>query len=127
MLQPTALYRILISIQTLQLGMVTQEVEFCAFNGIYIVHGQGFPGGTSGKESTSNAGDTGLIPGSGRAFGEGNGNPLQYSCLENSIGRGTWQAAVHGATKSWTQLSNRALNGQLMLDIIIIAVGGWLI
>ena len=94
---------------------------------IYIVHGQGFPGGTSGKESSSNAGDAGLIPGSGRSFGEGNGNPLQYSCLENSIGRGTWQAAVHGATKSWTQLSNPALNGQLMLDIIIIVVGGRLI
>ena len=87
MLQPTALCRILISTQTLQLGMVTQEVEFYAFNGIYIVHDQGFPGGTSGKESASDAGDTGSIPVSGRSFGEGNGNPLQYSCLENPMDR----------------------------------------
>ena len=49
--------------------------------------------------------DTGSIPGSGRPPGEGNGNPLQYSCLENSMGRGTWQATVHGAAKSWTLLS----------------------
>ena len=83
-----------------------------------------------GKVSACSTGDEGhadSIPGPGRSPGEGNGNPLQYSCLENSIGRGTWQAAVHGATKSWTQLSNPALNGQLMLDIIIIVVGGRLI
>jgi len=50
----------------------------------------------SGKESASNAGDRGLIPGSGRSSGEGNGNPLQYSCLENSMDRGAWWAKVHG-------------------------------
>ena len=55
-----------------------------------------------GKESTCNAGDLGLISGSGRAPGEGNGNPLQYSCLENPMSRGAWQATVHGVTKSWT-------------------------
>ena len=58
-----------------------------------------FPGGTSGKESTCNARDTrdlDLIPGSGRSPGEGNGSPLQYSCLENPMDRGVWQAAVHG-------------------------------
>ena len=49
-----------------------------------------------------NAGDLGLIPGLGRSPGEGNGYPLQYSCLENSMGRGTWWATVHGVTKSWT-------------------------
>ena len=54
------------------------------------------------------AGDTGLIPGSGRYPGGGNGNPLQYSCLENSMDRGAWQAIVHGVTKSLTQLSNGA-------------------
>ena len=50
----------------------------------------------SGKESTCNAGNTGLIPGLGRSPGEGNGNPLQYSCLENPMDRGAWQATVHG-------------------------------
>ena len=51
-------------------------------------------------------GDLGLIPGLGRSPEEGNGNPLQYSDLENSMDRGAWQAIVHGVTKSWTQLSN---------------------
>ena len=55
----------------------------------------GFPGGSDGNKSACNAGDPGSIPGLGRSPGEGNGNPLQYSCLENSMGRGAWQAAVH--------------------------------
>ena len=59
------------------------------------------------KESACNVGDPGSIPGSGRFPGEGNGNPLQYSCLENTMGRGAWWATVHGVTKSWTQLSTR--------------------
>ena len=46
--------------------------------------------------------DMGLIPGSGRSPGEGNGNPLQYSCLENPMDRGAWQAIVHGVTQNWT-------------------------
>ena len=50
----------------------------------------------------------GSIPGSGRSPGEGNGNPLQYSCLKNPTGRGTWWAAVHGVAKSQTRLSNSA-------------------
>ena len=65
---------------------------------------RGFPGGSDGKESACNAGDPSLIPGSGRSPGEGNGNPLQYSCLENPMDRGAWWATVHGVTKSWTQL-----------------------
>ena len=52
------------------------------------------------------AGDLGSIPGLGRSPGEGNGNPLQYSCLENSMDGGTWWATVHGVTKSQTQLSD---------------------
>ena len=52
-----------------------------------------------------NAGDPGSIPGSGRSPGEGNGNPLQYSCLENPTDGGAWKATVHGVAKSWTQLS----------------------
>ena len=66
---------------------------------------QGIPGGSDGKESACNAGDLGLIPWSGRSPGEGNGYPIQYSCLENSIGRGAWWATVHGVAKGWTQLS----------------------
>ena len=55
--------------------------------------------------SARGARDTGLIPGSGRYPGEGNGYPLQYSCLENSMDRGAWGAIVHGVSKSWTQLT----------------------
>ena len=56
----------------------------------------GFPGGSDGKESACNAGDLGSIPGSGRSPGEGSGYPLQYSCLENSMDRGAWQAQSVG-------------------------------
>ena len=64
-----------------------------------------FPGG-SDKEFTCNVGDLCSIPGSGRYTGEGNVYPLKNSCLEESRDRGSWQATVHGVTKSWTQLSN---------------------
>jgi len=60
----------------------------------------GFPGGLDSKESSYNAGDLGLIPGWGRSPGEGNGNPLQYSFLENPMDRGAWWATVHGVAKS---------------------------
>ena len=66
----------------------------------------GFPGGSDGKASACNAEDPGSIPGSGRSPAEGNGNPLQYSCLENSMDGGAWWATVHGITKSQTRLSN---------------------
>ena len=62
----------------------------------------GFPSGSGGKESSCNAGDTGSITGSERFPGEGNGNPLQYSFLENSMDRGAWRAIVHGIAKRWT-------------------------
>ena len=65
-----------------------------------------FPGDSDSKASAHNAGDLGLIPGLGRSPGEGNGNPLQYSCLENSMDGGTWWATVHGVAKSWTRLSD---------------------
>ena len=64
----------------------------------------GFPGGSDGKESACSAGDLGSIPGLGRSPLEGNGNPLQYSCLENPMDRGAWQATVHDVAKSQTQL-----------------------
>ena len=64
------------------------------------MEGRGFPGVSEGKESACNVGDLGSIPGLRRSPGEGNGNPLQYSCLENPIDRGAWQVTVHGVTKS---------------------------
>ena len=66
----------------------------------------GFPGGSDGKDSACNAGDLSLIPGMGRPPGNGNGYPLQYSCLENSMDRRTQRATVHGVAKSWTQISD---------------------
>ena len=70
---------------------------------------KGFLGGSVIKNPAANAADTGSVPGLGRFPGRGNGNPLQYSCLENSMDRQkspwtVWQATVHGVTKSWTQL-----------------------
>ena len=65
---------------------------------------QGFPGGSDGKESACSKGDLGSLPGSERTPGEGNGTPLQYSCLENPMDGGAWWAAVHEVTKSQTQI-----------------------
>ena len=67
----------------------------------------GFSGGLDGKESVCNAGDLGSIPGLGRSPGGGNGNPLQYSCLENSMDRGAWQATVHGVAKNQTRVTDQ--------------------
>ena len=66
----------------------------------------GFPGGSDGKESACKAEDLGWIPVSERSPGVGNDNPLQYSCLENFMDRGAWQATVHGVAKIWTQWSD---------------------
>ena len=71
----------------------------------------GFTGGSVVKNPPTNArnlGDTGLVPGLGRSPGGGNGNPLQYSCLENSMDRGSWQTRVHAVAKSQTRLSTHA-------------------
>ena len=70
---------------------------------IHVVKG---PGGSNSEESACDAGNLGSIPGSGRSPGEGNGYPLQYSCLENSMDRGAWQVTVCRVTKSQTQLSD---------------------
>ena len=66
----------------------------------------GFPGGSEGKASVCNTGDPGSVPVSGRSPGGGNGNPLQYSRLENPMDGGAWQATVHGVAKCWTRLSD---------------------
>ena len=92
-------------------------MEFLAGGGEEVISGKvtgrntwqimnGFPGGSEVEESACNAGDLGSIPGSGRSPGEGNGNPLQYSCLENPMDGGACRAAVHGVAKSRTQLSD---------------------
>ena len=78
---------------------------FFGLQGLFL----GFPGGSDGKESDCNAGgtrDMGLIPRWGRTPEEGNGNLFQYSCLENSMDRGAWQATIHGVTKNQARLSD---------------------
>ena len=85
-------------------------------NVLYFTHlgsSRVFPGGTSIKNLPANAGDLGdlySIPGSGRSPGGGHGIPLQYSCLENPVDRGAWQAIVHGVTKSWTWLKQLSIH-----------------
>ena len=74
----------------------------CRHFSCFIYIHMGFPNGSDGKASAHSAGDPGLIPELGRSPGEGNGNPLQYSCLENSMDRGAWQATVHGVTHTHT-------------------------
>ena len=66
----------------------------------------GFSGGSVVKDTLANTGDSGSIPDLGRSPGEGDGNPFQYSCLENFVDRGAWWATVHGVTKNWTHLSD---------------------
>ena len=78
----------------------------CSQNKKNYIKKLGFPSSSDGKVSPCNAGDPGLIPGSGRSPGEGNGTPLQYCCLENSKDRGAWHAIVLGVAKSQTQLSD---------------------
>ena len=76
-------------------------------NAVFILYAphlwKGFPGGSDGNESACNARDLGSIPGLGRSPGGGQGNPLQYSCLENPLDRGAWRATVHRVTQSWTR------------------------
>ena len=66
----------------------------------------------AGKEYACNAGDPGSIPGLGRSPGERHGNPLQYSCLENPVDRGSWRATAHGVAKSQTRLSDFTYSGK---------------
>ena len=76
-----------------------------------------FPGGLVSKESACSAGDTHSIPGSGRLLGEGNGNPLQYSCLGNPKDREAWQATVHVVTRVGHDLATKQLDSYTSLDL----------
>ena len=78
--------------------------------------------GSAGKESTCNPGEPGSISGSGRSPGAGHGNPLQHSCLENAMDRGTWQATVHGVAKSQTQLKQLSMHAHHLVHIYLITV-----
>ena len=73
---------------------------------------RGFPDSSVGKESACSAGDPGLTPGSGRSPGEGNGNPLQDSCLENPMNSGTWQAIVHRIARVRHDLATKPPNNK---------------
>ena len=77
----------------------------------------GLPGGSDGKESTCNVGDLGSIPGLGRSPGGGQGNPLPYSCLENLMDRGAWQATVNGVAKSQTWLNTSTIQNQINYNV----------
>ena len=79
---------------------------------------KGFPGGSDGIESACSTGDQGSIPGSGRSPGGGHGSPLQYSCLENPMDRGTWWATVHGVSQSQTRLKRLGSKQQQVSRII---------
>ena len=95
----------------------TGDSQFCPKIGML-----GFPGGSEGKASACNAGDPGSIPGLGRSAGEGNGNPLRYSCLENSEDGGAWWATVHGVAKTETRLSDftHSLTHSGMLEVNLV-------
>ena len=75
------------------------------------------------KASACNAGDLGSIPGLGRSPGEGNGNPLQYSCLENPMDGGAWWATVHGVAKSWTRLSESLVVVVVVVVVLLLRFG----
>ena len=74
----------------------------------------GLPGGSDGKESACNAGALGSVLGSGSSPAEGNGNPLQYSCMENSTDRGAWRATAHGVVKSQTHRATNTFTVKVM-------------
>ena len=85
---------------------------------MFTVGSSHFPGGSNGKESAHNAGDPGSVSESGRFPGEGNGHPLQYSCLENSIDWGAWHATINGVTKSQTHMSTNTCTHTHTMDCL---------
>ena len=94
-------------------GLSSYSLDSAFCREVFLIWG--FPGGSDGKASACNTGDPSLIPGLGRSLGEGNGNPLQYSCQENPMVRGAWYVIVHGVTKSWTWLSDFTLHFLILM------------
>ena len=90
------------ALQTVSRTQITRDLVRDIITFVYLFHIQLFPGGSDGKESACKARDPGLVPGSGRPPGEGNGYPLRYFCLGNPLDRGGWQATAYGAAKSPT-------------------------
>ena len=98
--RPIFLLRLINNVTVLLFKILCMANKLLHFNWIPL----GFPGGSDDKESACNTGDLGLIPGWRKCPGEGNGKPLQYSCLENPLDKGVWWATVHRVTKSQTRL-----------------------
>ena len=95
---------------TIIISTILYQTRLGSFHKLFIIYytlinPRGFPGGSVAKNPLANAGDVASRPGSVRSPGEGNGYPFQYSCLENPMERGIWQAEVHGVTKKVGQLS----------------------
>ena len=89
---------------------------------------KGFPGGSVVKNLPANAGDVRdmvSVPGSGKSPGAGQGNPLQYSCLENPTDRGAWQTMVHRVAKSWTQLKQLSMHAYIYIINKILYYASW--
>ena len=109
---PSAYLRLLIVLLAILIlrSHPAQHLTWCT------LHVHDFLGSSDGKASAYNAGDLGSIPGSGRSPGEGNGNLLQYSCLENPMDRGAWWATVHGVAKSRTRLSDSTFHSTCELN-----------
>ena len=101
------------------------SIHSCGCNNRAVCSNLGFLDGSGSKESACNAGDLGSIPRSGRSPREGNDNPLQYSCLENSTDRGAWWATGHGVTKSQTRLRDQHLIQNWWLIKLIIDTQGF--
>ena len=93
----------------------------------FLTYGLTLPGGSEDKVSACNEGDPGLIPGLGRSPEEGNGNPLQYSCLENPMDRGAWWATVHGSQRvghDWATFGSVWFRPLLMRQVMFFPLGG---
>ena len=108
------------------------EVELMKLNYELGMKGRGFPGGSVVKNPPANVGDVrDMVRSLGRSPEEGRGNPLQYSCLKNSMDRGAWRATVHRVTKSWTWLkwlsTHARMTERTKVDFQMSGIGNWVI
>ena len=135
---PTSLYQLMFTslfsvsvnlfllcyIQSCTLYFLLFSLTFCVFDFISYIF-KGFSYSSVGKEFACSAGNLGSIPGLGRSPGKGNGNPLQYPCLENLMDRGAWWAAVRGVAKSQTQLNTKSSHMQYSPSIPFSLLLSW--